>query len=117
MKVNNTLIRNPEKRIKFKTFREGGKEHFHIGVWLEGEDQELDQIKKVQYKLHPSFKRQIRESHARDNDFSVTFWTWGMFNMEVTIFKNDGTSNKLKYYLEFDLPKDNGSNYVDVSRS
>lgn len=115
LKLNSTIIRNPEKRIKFKTFRDGGKEHFHIGVWVEGDDQELDEIESVQYKLHPSFKKQVRESLARSNNFSITFWTYGMFNIEVTVVKTDGINETMNYYLEYELPDDDGTNYVDVS--
>ena len=116
MNVNSTLIRNPEKRIKYKTFRPGGHEHFHLGVWLEGSREELAEIDKVQYKLHPSFKKQIRESYARNNGFSITFWAWGMFDIEITLFYSNGTTEKLTHYLEFELPGDDGSNYVDVSK-
>lgn len=115
--VNSTVIKNPNGKVKFKTFNEGGSEHFHIGIWVEGDDRDLDSIEKVQYKLHPSFKKYLRESAARSNNFSITIWTWGMFDIEVTISKKDGTEEMLKYYLEYSLPEDDGTNYVDISNS
>jgi transcription initiation factor IIF auxiliary subunit len=113
-RVNSTLIRNPQRRIKLRKFHPGGREHYHVGVWIEGEDRDLDQVLSVQYKLHSSFKQPLRESSARGNNFSVTFWTWGMFGIQITLRKKDGSDEALDFHLKFELPDDDGSNYVDV---
>ena len=113
-KFQRQIIKNPDGKIKYRQFSEGGREHFHIGIWVEGSDQELDNIEKVVYKLHPSFRRRLRSSSNRKNEFSITIWTWGMFNIEATIHFKDGTQETHNYYLSYDLPPDNGDNYVSV---
>ena len=107
----NQIIKNQSGQIKYKVFHEGGKEHYHIGVWVEGDDNELDSIQRVEYLLHPTFKRPLRSFESRDNKFSVTFWTWGMFMIRVSIFFKNGIIEKRDYYLGYELPEDNGSNY------
>jgi transcription initiation factor IIF auxiliary subunit len=115
MKAYSTLITNPERRIKFKKYNDDGREYFHVGVWIDGSEEELSQVEKVDYVLHPTFKNRIRSSMSRNNGFSITFWAWGTFEIEVKIYKINGESEEFIYPLHFDLPADNGSNYVDVS--
>lgn len=108
------IIRNPQGRIKFWKPSEREREHYHIGVWIEGSAEELGQVEHVEYVLHPSFKRPVRTSSNRDNKFSVTFWTWGMFPIDVYIHMLDGSVVTLQHYLSYDLPTDDGTNYVAV---
>ena len=115
MKAYSTLIKNPERKIKYTTFTDGGREHYHVGLWIDGSDHELSEVEKVEYKLHPTFKNRVRTSHSLSNGFSVTFWAWGTFDVEVSVFKKDGGKEVFIYPMKFDLPDDDGTNYVDVS--
>ena len=108
------IIKTTQGQIKYRIFHEGGREHYHIGIWLEGSDSELDEVERVEYELHPSFKRRLRTSTNRDNRFSVAIWTWGMFNIDATICFKDGSTAKRSYYLSYDLPPDTGTNYAEV---
>jgi transcription initiation factor IIF auxiliary subunit len=112
--VNRQVIKNPEGKIKFWKPIGSGPEHFHVGVWLEGSEQELDSIERVEYTLHESFKHPVRSSSNRANKFSITIWTWGMFMIDVAIHLRDGSVNQIQYYLSYDLPEDDGANYVEV---
>lgn len=111
--IKHNVIKSIDGKVKYKTFKDGGREQFHLGVWLDGTERELDLIDKVEYKLHPSFKKQIRCSENRDNSFSITFWTWGYFNIEVTIFYANGDKNVMNHYLEYELPN-KSDEYVKV---
>tara|TARA_R110001583_G_scaffold7501_4_gene37143 strand:- start:95 stop:448 length:354 start_codon:yes stop_codon:yes gene_type:complete len=115
MKAYSTLIKNPERKIKYKKFKEDGREQFHVGIWVDGSEEELDQVERVEYLLHPTFKNRLRTSRARSNGFSITFWAWGTFNVEVTIYKTNKKNESFEYPMTFDLPADDGTNYVDVS--
>ena len=112
--VRHNVIRNVDGRIKYKALRSGGKEHYHLGVWIDGDDRELDQIVMVEYELHPSFKNRVKRSRNRKNGFSVTFWTWGMFNIHIRIHRQSGQVQKLDHYLKYNLPPDDGTSYVKV---
>jgi transcription initiation factor IIF auxiliary subunit len=112
--VERQIIRNPEGKIKFWKPNENAREHFHIGVWIEGSEKDLDSIERVEYILHPSFRRNVRSSASRKNKFSITIWTWGMFMIDVEIHLKDGAKEKIQYYLDYELPVDNGNNYVEV---
>lgn len=109
------LIKNPDGKVEFRRFRAGGRDHYHIATWLEGSDEELDRVARVEYRLHPSFKRPVRSSSDRGNKFSITLWAWGMFNVDAVLHFQDGTSESHNYYLNYELPDDDGENYIDLT--
>jgi transcription initiation factor IIF auxiliary subunit len=111
--IKHNVIKSIDGKVKYKTFKDGGKEQFHLGVWVDGTERELDSISKVEYKLHPSFRKQIRSSENRNNNFSITFWTWGYFEIEVTIYYSSGESKTLRHYLEYELPE-KAEDYIKV---
>lgn len=115
--LRNSVIRNPDGKIKFKQSDESGTEHYHLGVWLVADSEaELDAVDSVEYFLHPTFRNRIRKSANRKNDFSVTFWAWGAFSIEATIHFVDPSvpSESVTHTLSVKLPADTGKNYVQV---
>jgi transcription initiation factor IIF auxiliary subunit len=104
--VQHSVIKSVNDLVKYKIFQEGGRRHYHVGIWVEGTSEELSNIISVEYKLHPSFAKQIRKSENRRNKFSVTIWTWGIFQIEVTCSLKDASSLVLKHNLEYQLPND-----------
>lgn len=115
LKLQHEVIKNPEGEIKYKIFRDGGREHYHIGLWIDADERTLDRIDYVEYELHSSFKRRKRHSRSRSNQFSITFWTWGHFDIDVRVHFRDRSTTKVVYPLRFELPADTGANYADVS--
>lgn len=114
-RLNNSVIRDPEGKVKYQRFRPGGLEHYHIGIWVEGEPGELDRIERVEYVLHPTFQKRIRNSSQRSNNFSVTFWSWGTFEVEARLYLVGGAEPiAVRHELVYDLPPDDAENYVDV---
>jgi transcription initiation factor IIF auxiliary subunit len=111
--IKSNVIRSVEGKVKYKQLNENGKKHFHLGVWIEAPERELDEVEFVEYSLHPTFKKQKRVSRNRPNNFSITFWTWGMFNIDVTIHLHSGEIINKNYYLEYDLPN-NKEEYAQV---
>ncbi|MBX3134295.1 MAG: hypothetical protein KF689_13010 [Gemmatimonadaceae bacterium] len=113
--VKNQVIRNADGQIKFWVPSEGGREHYHVGLWIEATPEELDRIEEVEYELDPSFRRRVRRSANRDNKFGITIWTWGMFEVGVKIHLHGGEVRTLSYYLSYELPPDTGDNYAQVA--
>lgn len=111
--IKSNVIRNIDGKIKYKQFKEKGKKHFHLGVWVDASERELDEIEFVEYELHPTFQKKKRSSRNRPNNFSITFWTWGMFNINVSIKLHSGEVVSIGYYLEYSLPSER-SEYVQV---
>jgi transcription initiation factor IIF auxiliary subunit len=115
-RLNNSIIRDPDGRIKFKRLKEGGYDHYHVGVWLEADDErDLERVEWVEYELHPSFRNRVRTSHNRANDFSITFWSWGTFHIQAKVHLAGADTVTVERELNYDLPADTGSNYVQVS--
>lgn len=112
--VCSALVRDDQGRIEYKQFHAKGKEHFHLRVWLEGDDAALASIERVEYVLHPSFRKPARESTKRGTGFAIDFWTWGMFDIHVTIVHTNGELETTNYYLRYELPDDNGQNYAKI---
>jgi len=115
IKIRQNVIRSTDGRIKYRKFNPNGKEHYHLGVWVDGDERTLDDISSVEYHLHSTFRNPVRKSENRRNGFSVTFWTWGMFEIQVVINRYSGKSEIIQHKLAFDLPADDGTNYVEVS--
>ncbi len=104
-----------EGRIPFRLLRSEGNEHYHIRLDLDGPPELLDEISDVEYRLHPTFRRRLRTSDDRANNFAIDFWTWGQFDIGVTLRMKDGTTETIRYFLRFELPADEEGSYIDVS--
>lgn len=117
LNTKDQLIKNPAGRIKFRKFRAEGYEHYHIGVWLDETDSFLDRVEFVEYELHHSFRNRVRKSASRSNKFSVTFWAWGGFDINVRVHLRNGEVIRRIHKLDFRLPDDTGNNYVDVGET
>jgi transcription initiation factor IIF auxiliary subunit len=107
-------LRDAEGKIKFWQRTAKSREYYHVTTWLDGDPTELDRVRQVEYELHPSFRQRFRSSDNRENKFAITFWTWGLFNARMIIHLDDASEVELDYFLEYDLPADDGSNYIQV---
>ncbi|MHA2189939.1 MAG: pYEATS domain-containing protein [Candidatus Thorarchaeota archaeon] len=114
LELKSALETNTEDRIKYAVFRPGGREHFNLRIWLDGEREELGKVKSVDYELHPTFLERRHHSDDSNNNFAILIWTWGMFMITATVHFHDGAKEVLKYYLSYELPLDTGTNYVKL---
>ncbi|WP_299693796.1 pYEATS domain-containing protein [uncultured Tateyamaria sp.] len=116
LRLKNSLIKDRAGRTKYKVLRAGGKRHFHVGVWLDADNpRELEAIAGVKYRLHHTFANAERQSRNRGNDFSITFWTWGAFEIRARALYADGTEADITpYTLQFS--DDDFADLIDVSR-
>ncbi|PXF51317.1 MAG: hypothetical protein C4B55_02675 [Candidatus Methanophagaceae archaeon] len=80
--------KKPKLDLKFKKIKEivsGGERWYIVKIFIEGEKEALDKIKEVEYKLHPTFKRQFIKSNDRKSCFSRTIRIWGSFTVRAKV--------------------------------
>lgn len=73
-------------------------------VWVEGPDKDLDEIKRVEYTLHPTFPDPVRTSTARKSKFKLSTAGWGVFPIYVRVERKDGSVVRLKHQLKLQYP-------------
>jgi len=73
-------------------------------VWMEGSDDDLDQIREVTYKLHPSFPKPLRTTEDRAKKFKLEAEGWGVFPIHVKVLLKNGETLQLKHDLKLFYP-------------
>ena len=72
-------------------------------VWLDGPEDELDEVEWVEYILHPTFPNPVRKIKDRDTNFRLESRGWGEFNIKVHVYLDDRDDPlKLEHWLELD---------------
>lgn len=114
IKIAKDVVRDDQGRVRFRRHGEAGDELYNLKIYLDGPPHELDNVKEVEYVLHPTFPDPRQVVADRSRNFALEIWTWGMFNIEVTIRYQDGSEEHRDFYLSYKLPADNGRNYAEV---
>jgi|APSaa5957512535_1039671.scaffolds.fasta_scaffold309927_1 transcription initiation factor IIF auxiliary subunit len=110
--VRHKLLKRNGK-ILFKKFSDKGDEHFKLSIFLDGE---IEQVESVDYELHRSFKNPLRKVDNKKTNFELVIWTWGEFDIGVTIHFKDGSLGETVYTLKYSDQLVAESNaYIDVS--
>jgi len=73
-------------------------------VWIEGSEQELDDIKSVEYTLHPSFPNPVRSITDRSSKFRLKTAGWGTFTIYAKAAHRNGEQTLLEHELELLYP-------------
>jgi transcription initiation factor IIF auxiliary subunit len=81
-----------------------GDEWWSWSVWVEGPDSELDEIDFVEYTLHPTFRKPVREIRDRSSKFMLSTAGWGGFRIFVRIAKKDQREIRLRHDLTLYYP-------------
>ncbi len=93
-----TIINKNFKPIRFRI---KGKPHYQIFMEIESEtDPNLDNVKRVEYLLHPTFKRRERTNENRSSNFRIEIKAWGTFVVGVTLYKTDDTIEEFKQHMK-----------------
>jgi transcription initiation factor IIF auxiliary subunit len=69
-------------------------------VWLEGPAEEMAEIAKVVYTLHPSFVEPVQEIKTRGNGFKLDSMGWGEFELHLALHFKDGKVRNRKHWLK-----------------
>ena len=96
-----TIKTTLNKNFKPITFRVSGKPHYQIFIELESKDDpSLTQIQKVEYVLHPTFKRPVRSSTDRSQKFRIELRAWGWFVVKVVLYMTDGSQQEFRQHMK-----------------
>jgi transcription initiation factor IIF auxiliary subunit len=82
-----------------------GDQWWRWSLWIEGADEDLDQIESVTYTLHPTFPEPIRTVTDRASKFQLRCSGWGIFLIPVRVRLKNGKTIALKHQLQFSIPR------------
>lgn len=85
-------------------FEYKGKDWWKWSVWVDGPEQELDEIKYVEYTLHPTFSKPVRKIDDRSSKFRLETAGWGVFTIYAKVVHKDGGKTLLEHDLELLYP-------------
>ena len=74
-------------------------------VWVDGSDEDLDGIARVEYTLHPTFPNPVRTVATRRNKFKLSTEGWGVFPLYARVHRKDGRVLRLKHNLVLRYPE------------
>jgi transcription initiation factor IIF auxiliary subunit len=60
----------------------------------------LDDVRSVDYVLHPTFPKPLRAITTRDNQFAMQSNGWGTFELKAFVNMKDGSRKKLVHQVE-----------------
>lgn len=84
--------------------RYAGKDWWTWSVWIEASNDDLANVEKVIWHLHPTFKDPVRVQTNRAEKFRLNTAGWGTFRIRADVIMNDETSAKLYHELELHYP-------------
>lgn len=73
-------------------------------MFVRGDRQRIEDIKCVEYKLHPTFPNPVRricEKGDSNRPFGLSAEGWGTFTIPIRVFMKDGTILHMKHQLKF----------------
>ncbi len=79
-----------------------GPDWWRWSVWLDGDD--LAQVDKVVWKLHPTFREPELEVANRKDKFRINASGWGGFLVKADVHMRDGSTTQLRHELELHYP-------------
>jgi len=114
LEVAHEVQKNKRGKIKYRRFRRDGYAHYRVRLYLKGDD--ISKVSHVEYELHPTFSKRTRTVESSRDRFSLYIWTWGEFEVVVTVYMKDGEKKSIVHSLEYSnmLPLSENE-YVDVS--
>lgn len=112
--INHEIEKNSQGKIRFRKFKKGGYDHYKIRLFLDGDD--LANVLSVEYELHPTFANRYRAVDDPSENFSLSIWTWGEFDIAATAVFTDGKTETFMHSLTYSnqLPSSDDA-YVDES--
>jgi transcription initiation factor IIF auxiliary subunit len=93
---------NEVSRVEPRQFRQGGKFHHKVRIYLEATDgASLSSINLVQYELHPTFREPIRVANDIRTHFEIQIWTYGYFGINATLVMKDGSTQTTQGFVKW----------------
>ena len=81
-----------------------GDDWWSWSVWVNGSEDQLDKVAKVEYTLHRTFRQPVRTIETRSNKFRLSTEGWGGFPLYARVFRKDGVFLKLQHEIRLYYP-------------
>lgn len=85
-------------------FKYKGDDYWKWWIWIEGSEEELDQIDHVIYTLHRTFSNPVRTVADRATKFRLDTSGWGVFWIYANVVNKEGGNERLSHYLVLKYP-------------
>lgn len=77
--------------VRDSSLDRGGQQYYRLRIAVEADEPEvIEDVEKVVYHLHPTFRDPDRTSTDRQSGFEIGTAAWGEFNMTAEIFFRGG---------------------------
>ena len=96
--INNVAQPTGESR---NVLGHGELEWYRWRVWVDEPREKLDEIKSVEYLLHPTFPVPKKVATDREHQFELIGSGWGQFWIAATIIFNNFQEETVRHYLDF----------------
>lgn len=73
-------------------------------IWLDGPKEELDEIDRVVYMLHPTFPNPVRIVIDRETNFLLKTAGWGGFRIYAKVLRKTSEPLSLTHDLVLEYP-------------
>ena len=83
-----------------------GEDYWNWWIWINGSEEELDQIDSVTYILHPTFPNPVRDVKNRSTKFLLQTSGWGVFLIRAKVKYKNGKEIPLTHNLRLEYPED-----------
>jgi prokaryotic YEATS domain/TIR domain len=107
-----------ERAMTFKIVQDAtpaDQSHWRWSVWLDAPKEELDTVKDVIWKLHPSFSRSEVRVSSRKTGFRLKSSGWGEFEIQAEVRRLNGEKISLRHWLRFkQTAKKSRSSFIDA---
>lgn len=87
-----------------RTGKKGKYAYFRWKVFVDEDENTLDNIESVEYLLHPTFPVPDQVRSDRDSKFALETSGWGEFDILITVNFKDGRKEDLRYRLDLSKP-------------
>jgi len=81
-----------------------GGDWWEWAVWIDAPDEELDAIEYVEYVLHSTFSKPVREISDRSTKFRLETAGWGCFTIYAKAFLKNGGIVEMEHELSLAYP-------------
>lgn len=82
-----------------------GDQWWKWSLWIEGPEEDLDEIQSVTYTLHPTFPEPIRTVTDRASKFQLRCSGWGIFLIPIEVRLKNAKAVRLAHQLQFSIPR------------
>ena len=87
-----------------KVGQRGDYDWYRWKVFVDEGENKLNEIREVEYLLHPTFPNPKRVIKNSESAFALESAGWGSFNMLVTVRYKDGRVEMTRYFLDLNKP-------------